>query len=709
MNNTKKMTNGLTNACMTAGAMLIAAGACFGQANLRVTTASNGAQGTEGSTAAYVTPSGRFVVFNSMSDTLVPGDNNTIGSDVFVKDRLTGVTTRVSVPDLSTGNLDANAGCFVTAGVRCISDDGRYVVFASSADNLVSGDTQILTDIFVRDRDLDDNGIFDEPGMGKTRTTRVNLTSSENQATDGCPNFTCTNHSNDPSISANGRYVAWASNFNFVSGAPDFQNIYVRDRDPDSDQIMDESNATTILATPIISCQGCVADGASSKPSISGNGRYVAFVSHNSRLVFNDNNQDQDAFVRDIVANRTIRVSIDSDETEGFPHSDVTSVSISDNGRYVVFSSAATFADGPGSGVPADTNGVSDVFLRDLDPNGNGILDQTQDDLGTPNVTETESTTRVVSLGRGWDFQNGGFRATRLNSAATNPMISGDGRYVAYQTTADNVLCDILSCNDDGTDTDVFLVDLTTSQTRRVSVGTLGAEPNDDVTLGAISTGGAYVLVNSTATNLLSTDTNGAVQDGYLRAGVIPVGNDACGSVVQVQAGSLIGDTTGMGADGATGCGLNNAAAPDLYYSYVAPCTGTVVIDTLLSGYDTVLSVHSACPATDANSIVCNDDIPGGGGNRASVVTLPTVAGQVYYVRVAGYNGASGLFNLNVYSCQPGPACSCDWNVDGMLNSQDYFDFLTAFFQGNADFNLSGTTNSQDYFDFLTCFFNGCP
>jgi hypothetical protein len=61
-----------------------------------------------------------------------------------------------------------------------------------------------------------------------------------------------------------------------------------------------------------------------------------------------------------------------------------------------------------------------------------------------------------------------------------------------------------------------------------------------------------------------------------------------------------------------------------------------------------------------------------------------------------------------IYGVVEAPGCPCDWNNNGVLNSQDVFDFLTGFFAGEGDFNNSGNTNSQDFFDYLSCFFAGC-
>jgi hypothetical protein len=87
-------------------------------------------------------------------------------------------------------------------------------------------------------------------------------------------------------------------------------------------------------------------------------------------------------------------------------------------------------------------------------------------------------------------------------------------------------------------------------------------------------------------------------------------------------------------------------------------------------------------------------------------VTGPS-ASQRFFSPVFNPVGVDMAFVLSGTEGGP-PPCACDWNVDGFLNSQDFFDFLVGFFANNADFNHDNTTNSQDFFDFLSCFFTGC-
>ena len=259
---------------------------------------------------------GRYVAFGSPASNLVPGDTN--GSvDVFIRDRRLGTTRRVSV---SSTEAQGNSGGFDPA----ISSRGRYVSFTSDASNLVPGDTNDSTDVFIRDRRL-----------GTTR--RVSVSSTETQGNSG--GF-------GPAISSAGRYVSFSSPAsNLVPGdTNDAQDVFVRDR---------KLGTTRRIS---VSSTGTQGNSLSFDPAISSAGRYVSFSSFTTNLVPDDTNENADVFVRDRKLGTTRRVSVSSSGAQGNSFS--FDPAISSAGRYVSFSSFTTNL------VPDDTNDAPDVFVR---------------------------------------------------------------------------------------------------------------------------------------------------------------------------------------------------------------------------------------------------------------------------------------------------------------------------------------------------------
>jgi Tol biopolymer transport system component len=181
--------------------LFVEAEGVFSQQTARVSVDSSGNQGNCWSSYPSISSDGRYVAFSSLASNLVAGDTNG-AYDIFVHDRQTGVTTRVSVD--SSGNEGNDI-----SGAPSISSDGRYVAFESYASNLVA-DTDSGLDIFVHDR---------QTGM----TSRVSVNSSGNKG-NGASIY--------PSMSSDGRYVAFESDAsNLVAcdtnGWPD---IFVHDR-----------------------------------------------------------------------------------------------------------------------------------------------------------------------------------------------------------------------------------------------------------------------------------------------------------------------------------------------------------------------------------------------------------------------------------------------------------------------------------------------
>lgn len=315
-----------------------------------------GGQANTNSGGPEISANSRYVAFNSGASNLVANDTNQCiqegktynCNDVFVHDRFSGSTEIISVAsDGSHGNGDSFMAKF--------SADGRYVAFVSSASNLVANDSNGLDDVFVHDRKT-----------GKTR--RISIAGDGSQSNGG---------SGAPAISADGGTVAFMSTAtNLATGAERCQGEFFS---PCYKVFVHElaSGKTSMVN---LATDGTVANGGSQYPSISANGRYVAFSSLADNLVAGDTNlcensffegeSCEDVFVHDRLTGQTTLVSKSSQgELSGF-NANSSAAKISADGRYVVFdSSADNFVKGDKYKCEEDagSNRYScwDVFVHD--------------------------------------------------------------------------------------------------------------------------------------------------------------------------------------------------------------------------------------------------------------------------------------------------------------------------------------------------------
>jgi Tol biopolymer transport system component len=402
----------------------VAVGAAAGGTTVRVSVSTTGAQGDQYADGPALSGNGRFIAFHASSANLVPGDTNGV-EDVFVRDRRSGVTRRVSV---TSKGLQGNAASAEPA----ISPDGRFVAFHSQASNLVPGDTNDADDVFVHDLRLrttrrisvssaglqgdresgwpamspdgrfvvfcswatnlvarDTNGSSDVflYDLRSRTTRRVSVSSTGAQAT---------GQNEGAAVSAGGRYVVfWSTASNLVRRDTNgMVDVFVRD--------------VRTGTTTRVSVSDTEQQAASDKPTfgssyagISADGRWITFVSSASNLVRGDTNRLEDAFVRDRRRGTTTRISVSSRRTQADGYSYQTKITPS--GRYVVFGSAASNL------VPGDTNAVQDVFVHDL---------------------RTGRTTRDSVTARG----------TQANDTSLEPAISADGRHVGFSSLATNLI-----------------------------------------------------------------------------------------------------------------------------------------------------------------------------------------------------------------------------------------------------------------------------
>jgi WD40 repeat protein len=284
----------------------------------RVSVDSTGAEGDDDSGGGMISADGQVVVFDSSASNLVAGDTN--GSwDVFIHDRSSGVTERVSV---DSSGVEGNG----ESDFSKLSADGQIVAFRSLASNLVPADGNGSFDIFVRDR-----------MAGTTERVSVDSAGVESNGI-----------SYIPSISADGQSVAFYSGAtNLVAGDRNgFDDVFVHDR------------LTGVTELVSVDSSGGPSNGDSYDASISGDGFRIAFGSDATNLVPGDTNGFSDAFLHDRSSGDTERVSVDSSGAQGDDWS--STEAISSNGEAVVFWSQSDNL------VPSDNNSKIDVFVRDF-------------------------------------------------------------------------------------------------------------------------------------------------------------------------------------------------------------------------------------------------------------------------------------------------------------------------------------------------------
>lgn len=278
--------------------------------------------------APAVSGDGRIVVFTSWATNLVPSDNNGSLLDVFVRDREKGTTRLASVSSQGVPGDSAS----IAPG---ISADGRFVVFESQATNLVPGDDNNASDIFVHDLETGTTELVSVNAAGEAGQNEYKYYPAD---------------SYDPFISPNGRFVVFMSMATNLGGDTNgwLPDVYVRDRE-------NKTTEKVNLGIDWSSYRG------SFRPKISCDGRYVVFESFLDNSAAGDKNHFPDVFVHDRHTGATELVSVSNEGMQGNSYSRLPGnfVSITPDARYIVFISFASNL------VPNDTNGKSDVFVYD--------------------------------------------------------------------------------------------------------------------------------------------------------------------------------------------------------------------------------------------------------------------------------------------------------------------------------------------------------
>ncbi|MDP2350496.1 MAG: choice-of-anchor D domain-containing protein [Chloroflexota bacterium] len=379
-----------------------------------------------------------------------------------------------------------------------ISSNGRYVAFVSGAADLVAGDTNGAVDLFVRDR-------------SKGTTIRLPLPGSGGEVT-------------EPSISANGKVVAYTYQpASTVAVARSF--VYAWDRDTGQ--------------TEVVSRNGRISAPDSREPSVSTDGRYIAYTSSAGNLVSGDSNESDDVFRYDRRTGTSILISVGFEG--GTPSGASTQPSISGDGSMIAFSS-----DAGDSLLNEDTGNGNQVYLRDVGAKRTERISVTlaggpPDGLAErPSISadgrwvafESRSTNLVAATA---DLKSAnlvyrrdrGAGVTELVSVdadglpapgATHASISRDGRMVAFASGAAGMVAGIPlgAAPPARVASDIYIRDMTAAETVLISVDLTGLLPGALSLEPVVAGNGRFVAFYSTSPNLVRGDNNKAV-DVFIR------------------------------------------------------------------------------------------------------------------------------------------------------------------------------------------------
>lgn len=407
-----------------------------------VSVATNGRAGNKVSSQPTISADGRFVAFTSKASNLVAGDTNR-KTDIFVRDMLLGQTERVSV---ATNGSQANNDSMEPV----ISGNGRFVVFTSTATNLVPANLKPLGDDWYRGPGI---SVFIHDRQAHT-TTLVSVSSngvpSDERAWLG-------------DVSYDGRYVIFSSHC---------EHLVMPDYNGNRRDVFRHDRVTGITRMIDLLPNGENPWEGGSFSAISADGNRIVYRSLDGGLVAGDTNQAFDIFVYDVLAGTTRRVSVDSSGMQG---SDMANrPAISADGRYAAFDTTSSIVTG-------DSNSRSDIFVHDL---------------------VTGATTRVSIK----------TDSTQANNHSTQASLSGDGRFVAFTSLATNLIS-----GDTNGQSDIFLHDRMTGITHRVSLTAGGGQATGGAsTAPRLSADGHSIVFVSTARNLIPGLKSGSKGQIYL-------------------------------------------------------------------------------------------------------------------------------------------------------------------------------------------------